>query len=262
MMFVPISSPCSCWPPPLRAAAAAVGNVSKLHAAGRLCAGNVGETGNSDRDRRRRDADRTDRWRWIWLTLRDLLQLVPAIGDLWNSFSDWCSSFGHLHAERRCRHDHSAMGAISSAALRPRRATTIPNRRRRARRCSLRSGRGSRHAKADAAARLHSTSATSEVLWRAYAVGGVSLALPEGRVHAIIGPNGAGRGTSCVYWRARKIPTPTSLLHGIDVTAADVTAAYRRGMAKSYQMDQLFPGPPCARISGFGAGPASGAAAA
>jgi branched-chain amino acid transport system permease protein len=37
--------------------------------------------------------------------------------------------------------------------------------------------------------------------------------------------------------------TPDSgriLLHGIDVAAADVTAAYQAGMAKSYQINQLF----------------------
>jgi branched-chain amino acid transport system permease protein len=31
------------------------------------------------------------------------------------------------------------------------------------------------------------------------------------------------------------------LLHGIDVAAADVTAAYQYGLAKSYQINQLFP---------------------
>jgi len=75
-----------------------------------------------------------------------------------------------------------------------------------------------------------------------HAVESVSLALPVGRLHAIIGPNGAGKST-LLRLLARE-ETPDSgriLLHGIDVVAADVTAAYQYGLSKSYQINQLFP---------------------
>ena len=74
------------------------------------------------------------------------------------------------------------------------------------------------------------------------AVDGVSLALPEGAFHAIIGPNGAGKSTFLrLLKREETVDSGEILLHGIDITAADVTAAYQYGLAKSYQINQLFP---------------------
>jgi branched-chain amino acid transport system permease protein len=74
------------------------------------------------------------------------------------------------------------------------------------------------------------------------AVEGVSLALPEGRFHAIIGPNGAGKSTFLRLLAHEETPDSGQiLLHGVDVAGADVTAASQAGMAKSYQINQLFP---------------------
>jgi branched-chain amino acid transport system permease protein len=67
------------------------------------------------------------------------------------------------------------------------------------------------------------------------------LALPEGRFHAIIGPNGAGKSTFLRLLAHEELPdTGQILLHGADIARADVTAAYQSGMAKSYQINQLF----------------------
>ena len=75
-----------------------------------------------------------------------------------------------------------------------------------------------------------------------HAVAGVSLALPEGRFHAIIGPNGAGKSTFLRLLKREETPDSGRIfLHGVDITAADVTAAYQYGLAKSYQINQLFP---------------------
>jgi branched-chain amino acid transport system permease protein len=74
------------------------------------------------------------------------------------------------------------------------------------------------------------------------AVDGVSLALPEGTLHAVIGPNGAGKSTFLrLLKREEPVDSGRILLHGVDITAANVTAAYQYGLSKSYQINQLFP---------------------
>jgi branched-chain amino acid transport system permease protein len=74
------------------------------------------------------------------------------------------------------------------------------------------------------------------------AVQDVSLALPEGTLHAIIGPNGAGKSTFLrLLAREETVDSGRILLRGIDLVSANVTAAYQYGMAKSYQINQLFP---------------------
>jgi len=73
-------------------------------------------------------------------------------------------------------------------------------------------------------------------------VAGVSLALPAGRFHAIIGPNGAGKSTFLrLLAREERADSGVIILNGKDIGAADATAAYQDGMAKSYQINQLFP---------------------
>ena len=54
----------------------------------------------------------------IWLTLRDLLQQMPAIGELWKFILGLCvRRSGHLHAERRRRHDRAADGRSTGPAV-------------------------------------------------------------------------------------------------------------------------------------------------
>jgi len=58
----------------------------------------------------------------------------------------------------------------------------------------------------------------------------------------VIGPNGAGKSTFLRLLAREETPDRGQiLLHGVDVTKIDVTAAYQAGMAKSYQINQLFP---------------------
>ena len=181
----------------------------------------------------------------IWLTLRDLLQLVPAIGDLWKFIlglvfvllvtftpNGVVGTIVRLWAHFRPRRfdaakgkDHPEQAAAREALLAP-----LPV-------------AAARHTKADAAASLAlDVRDIRKSYGGVHAVGGVSLALPEGRVHAIIGPNGAGKSTFLRLLAREENPDSGQiLLHGIDVTAADVTAAYQKGMAKSYQINQLFP---------------------
>jgi branched-chain amino acid transport system permease protein len=177
----------------------------------------------------------------IWLTLRDLLQTVPAIADLWKFILGFLfvllvtfmpngvvGTIMRLWVRYRPR-----AGAIAAAADRPGDAAAretllapLPPAR----------GRGS----------ASSLALEARALSKSYggirAVEGVSLHLPAGRFHAIIGPNGAGKSTFLRLLAHEEAPNSGQiLLHGIDIAGADVTTAYQAGIAKSYQINQLFP---------------------
>jgi branched-chain amino acid transport system permease protein len=171
----------------------------------------------------------------IWLTLRDLLQEVPAIGELWKFI------LGLLFVVLVTLMPNGVVGTTVRlwAQYRPRRRGAP-------------AGAGHR---TDATARetllapLPAAVAplalevrdVSKAYGGIHAVDGMSLALPEGRFHAIIGPNGAGKSTFLRLLAHEELPdTGQILLHGADIARADVTAAYQSGMAKSYQINQLF----------------------
>jgi len=176
----------------------------------------------------------------IWLLLRDVLQQVPAIGDLWKfilgfvfvalvtflpngivgAVMRWMAQLWPRHAAGAGGTRH-VDAAAREALLAPLRAKTAPG------------------------AAPHFALEARDVR-KAYggirAVDGVSLALAEGAFHAIIGPNGAGKSTFLrLLKREETVDSGKIILHGADITAADVTAAYQYGLAKSYQINQLFP---------------------
>ncbi|MGE0716325.1 MAG: ABC transporter ATP-binding protein [Alphaproteobacteria bacterium] len=71
---------------------------------------------------------------------------------------------------------------------------------------------------------------------------GVTLALPQGRRHAIIGPNGAGKTTLFNLLAGTVRPDRGRiLLAGADVTGTTPDARARRGLARSFQRNNLFP---------------------
>ncbi len=71
---------------------------------------------------------------------------------------------------------------------------------------------------------------------------GVSLALPPGRRHAIIGPNGAGKTTLFNLLSGALRPDAGRILLGpVDVTREAPDARARRGLARSFQRNNLFP---------------------
>jgi branched-chain amino acid transport system ATP-binding protein/branched-chain amino acid transport system permease protein len=175
----------------------------------------------------------------IWLTLRDTLQQVPAIGSLWQFV------LGAVFVLLVTFLPKGIVGALARPKL-------------------LRLARFGAPAFApasiDAAAR-DALLAPAVVIARAerpefalearnvskayggiQAVDAVSLALPEGTLHAIIGPNGAGKSTFLrLLKREEPVDSGRILLHGVDITAANVTGTYQYGLAKSYQINQLFP---------------------
>jgi branched-chain amino acid transport system ATP-binding protein len=71
---------------------------------------------------------------------------------------------------------------------------------------------------------------------------GVSLDVHEGERHAIIGPNGAGKSTLFNLISGRFAPTGGSiLLGGEPITALTPHEINRRGLARSFQVTNIFP---------------------
>jgi branched-chain amino acid transport system ATP-binding protein len=70
----------------------------------------------------------------------------------------------------------------------------------------------------------------------------VSLKLMPGARHALIGPNGAGKTTLVNLLTGVVKPTAGAvLLQGEDVTALSANARVRRGLSRTFQINQLFP---------------------
>ena len=74
------------------------------------------------------------------------------------------------------------------------------------------------------------------------AVAGVSLAVERGARHALIGPNGAGKTTLInLLSGALKPGRGQVLLDGEDVTRLPQYRRVKRGLARTFQVNQLFP---------------------
>ena len=73
------------------------------------------------------------------------------------------------------------------------------------------------------------------------ATNGVSLAVDKGARHALIGPNGAGKTTLINLFTGVLRPTAgTIMLEGHDITGLAPHRRVRRGMARTFQINQLF----------------------
>lgn len=71
---------------------------------------------------------------------------------------------------------------------------------------------------------------------------GVSLDVREGERHAIIGPNGAGKSTLFNLISGRFAPTSGSIrLEGQPIQGHEPYEIYRRGLARSFQVTNIFP---------------------
>ena len=70
----------------------------------------------------------------------------------------------------------------------------------------------------------------------------VSLALPQGARHALIGPNGAGKTTLInLITGALRPDTGSVQLNGEDITSLSPDARVKRGLARTFQINTLFP---------------------
>ena len=71
---------------------------------------------------------------------------------------------------------------------------------------------------------------------------GVSLDIPQGERHAIIGPNGAGKSTLFNLVSGRFAPSSGSIaLHGEEIAGERPYRISRRGLARSFQVTNIFP---------------------
>ena len=71
---------------------------------------------------------------------------------------------------------------------------------------------------------------------------GVNLTIPVGERHAIIGPNGAGKSTLFNLISGRFGPTSGSIeLDGEDITGDKPFEINRKGLARSFQITNIFP---------------------
>ena len=71
---------------------------------------------------------------------------------------------------------------------------------------------------------------------------GVSLGIARGERHAMIGPNGAGKSTLFNLISGRFVPTMGSIrLNGEDVSGLPPFELNRRGLARSFQVTNIFP---------------------
>jgi len=71
---------------------------------------------------------------------------------------------------------------------------------------------------------------------------GVSLEVTRGERHAIIGPNGAGKSTLFNLISGRFAPSSGSIwVNGEEVTGCAPFELYRRGLARSFQVTNIYP---------------------
>jgi branched-chain amino acid transport system ATP-binding protein len=77
---------------------------------------------------------------------------------------------------------------------------------------------------------------------RTQIIRGVDLSVPRGERHAVIGPNGAGKSTLFNLISGRLRPSAGAIrLNGEDITGARPQEINRRGLARSFQITNIFP---------------------
>jgi branched-chain amino acid transport system ATP-binding protein len=75
-----------------------------------------------------------------------------------------------------------------------------------------------------------------------HAVNNVSLEIPRGTLHAIIGPNGSGKTTLFNLLTGHTKPSSGRVrFAGEDITGMPFSKVARKGLAKSYQITTVFP---------------------
>jgi branched-chain amino acid transport system ATP-binding protein len=75
-----------------------------------------------------------------------------------------------------------------------------------------------------------------------HAVNDVSLEIPQGTLHAIIGPNGSGKTTLFNMITGHTRPNSGRVeFGGEDITGMPFSKVARKGLAKSYQITTIFP---------------------
>jgi branched-chain amino acid transport system permease protein len=172
----------------------------------------------------------------VWLFLRAELQQIPGVGSLWMFI------LGGIFVLMVALLRKGLYGSLVSL-LRPREVTPTPRSellpaptrsRSRARPPTLR-------AAGISVPFVLEARSVSKSYGGVQAVSEVSLAVPVGEIYAVIGPNGAGKSTFLRLLSGEETPNMGRiLLGGHDITGRSVTAISQAGIAKSYQINQLF----------------------
>ncbi len=178
----------------------------------------------------------------IWLVLRQVLQQLPAIGSL------WLFILGLVFVLLVTFLPKGIVGATARLGskfpffeLRPVVTDAFQGEKGTAQALLAPFSTAGTRGSSPAELALHVRN-VSKAYGGIHAVEGVSLELPAGRFHAIIGPNGAGKSTFLRLLNCEERPdTGRILLNGIDITGIGVTRAHQHGLAKSFQINQLFP---------------------
>jgi branched-chain amino acid transport system permease protein len=170
----------------------------------------------------------------VWLVLRSELQQIPFIGSLWLFFLGAIFVLLVTFLRKGLYGAVAGMWQLRGAAPAPR-PTRFPE---------------PAHAN-QAPPTSHSVGAVAPFALEAHfvskayggihAVSEVSLAVPPGEIYAVIGPNGAGKSTFLRLLSGEETPDGGQiLLSGRDITGRGVAAVNQAGIAKSYQINQLF----------------------
>jgi branched-chain amino acid transport system permease protein len=173
----------------------------------------------------------------VWLGLRSELQQIPFIGSL------WLFILGAIFVLLVTLLRKGLYGAVASVWQRHLAASPAPRPRPPPLAASASPPPPAMRpvsARAAAAFALEAR-AVSKSYGGVRAVSEVSFALPEGEIYAVIGPNGAGKSTFLRLLSGEEAPDAGRiLLYGQDITGRGVTGINRAGIAKSYQINQLF----------------------
>ncbi|ACF00282.1 ABC transporter related [Rhodopseudomonas palustris TIE-1] len=186
----------------------------------------------------------------VWLWLRDNLQLIPGFAMLWKLVlgiafivlviglrRGVCGEILHWWSERT---NQAALRAAEARteAIEAHNIDAVAGEQLRRRDVAL--------SLAEPATGDGEVALEARSLARYYgglrAVDGVSFKVRRGSIHAVIGPNGAGKST--LFKMLLDEISPSSgevLLFGERLTGVGVSRAAQRGVAKSNQLNQLFP---------------------
>ena len=186
----------------------------------------------------------------VWMWLRDNLQLVPGLATLWKLVLGLafivlviglrrgiCGEIAHWWSERRNFAALRAAEAATQAIEATGEGIAKP---------PVRRARDVMLPLPSPAIGASDIALEARALARHYgglkAVDGVSFKVMRGSIHAVIGPNGAGKST--LFKMLLDEVSPSSgdvLLFGAKVTGSGVSHAAQFGIAKSNQLNQLFP---------------------
>jgi branched-chain amino acid transport system permease protein len=186
----------------------------------------------------------------VWLWLRDNLQLIPGLATLWKLVLG-IAFIGLVIGLRRGICGEIAHGWNERRNLKALRAAAARTEAIEAHNVDAATGVVATMTDitlplAEPATGDGDTALEARSLARHYgglkAVDGVSFKVRRGSIHAVIGPNGAGKST--LFKMLLDEVSPSSgevLLFGEKVTGAGASRAAQLGIAKSNQLNQLFP---------------------